>query len=82
MVDLMSLEPSTTLAESLTQRSAANPFSTMGTSLWRLSKDEFDGYLASGEWRGKAGGYAIQGLGGRDKPASLVSSPTAANSMA
>ena len=30
----------------------------------RLSKDEFDGYLASGEWRGKAGGYAIQGLAG------------------
>jgi septum formation protein len=23
-----------------------------------------DAYLASGEWRGKAGGYAIQGLAG------------------
>jgi septum formation protein len=23
-----------------------------------------EGYLASGEWRGKAGGYAIQGLAG------------------
>ena len=23
-----------------------------------------DSYLASGEWRGKAGGYAIQGLAG------------------
>ena len=27
----------------------------------RLSDDEIDAYLASGEWRGKAGGYAIQG---------------------
>jgi septum formation protein len=30
----------------------------------RLSRDEIDAYLASGEWRGKAGGYAIQGLAG------------------
>lgn len=29
----------------------------------RLSEDEIAAYLASGEWRGKAGGYAIQGLG-------------------
>lgn len=28
----------------------------------RLSALETDAYLASGEWRGKAGGYAIQGL--------------------
>jgi len=28
----------------------------------RLTSDEIDAYLASGEWRGKAGGYAIQGL--------------------
>jgi septum formation protein len=27
----------------------------------RLSMPEIDAYLASGEWRGKAGGYAIQG---------------------
>jgi septum formation protein len=27
----------------------------------RLSMSEIDAYLASGEWRGKAGGYAIQG---------------------
>lgn len=27
----------------------------------RLAPDEIDAYLASGEWRGKAGGYAIQG---------------------
>jgi len=26
-----------------------------------LSEDELAAYLASGEWRGKAGGYAIQG---------------------
>jgi septum formation protein len=30
----------------------------------RLSRDEFERYLASGEWRGKAGGYAIQGFAG------------------
>ena len=30
----------------------------------RLSPSEVDAYLASGEWRGKAGGYAIQGLAG------------------
>jgi len=28
----------------------------------RVSEDEIAGYLRSGEWRGKAGGYAIQGL--------------------
>ena len=30
----------------------------------RLSREEQEAYLASGEWRGKAGGYAIQGLAG------------------
>jgi MAF protein len=30
----------------------------------RLSRQEIAAYLASGEWRGKAGGYAIQGLAG------------------
>lgn len=30
----------------------------------RLSSDEIDAYLASGEWEGKAGGYAIQGIAG------------------
>jgi len=29
----------------------------------RLSEDELAAYLATGEWRGKAGGYAIQGRG-------------------
>ena len=28
----------------------------------RLSPQELDAYLASGEWQGKAGGYAIQGF--------------------
>ena len=28
----------------------------------RLSTQEIDAYLASGEWDGKAGGYAIQGI--------------------
>jgi septum formation protein len=27
----------------------------------RLSAEELDAYIAAGEWRGKAGGYAIQG---------------------
>jgi septum formation protein len=31
----------------------------------RLEAQEIDAYLASGEWRGKAGGYAIQGRAGR-----------------
>jgi septum formation protein len=30
-----------------------------------LSRAEIDAYIASGEWRGKAGGYAAQGLAGR-----------------
>ena len=30
----------------------------------RLSSEELDTYLAAGEWRGKAGGYAIQGIAG------------------
>ncbi len=31
----------------------------------RLSAAEIEAYIASGEWRGKAGGYAAQGLAGR-----------------
>ncbi len=27
----------------------------------RLSEEEIDAYIRSGEWRGKAGGYAVQG---------------------
>jgi septum formation protein len=47
----------------------------LGTRLWtrdvvtavkmkRLSDDELNGYLNSDEWRGKAGGYGIQGRAG------------------
>jgi septum formation protein len=30
----------------------------------RLAREDIDAYIASREWRGKAGGYAIQGLAG------------------
>lgn len=30
----------------------------------RFTHEDIDSYLASGEWQGKAGGYAIQGLAG------------------
>jgi septum formation protein len=30
----------------------------------RLSHEDIESYLASGEWRGKAGGYAVQGFAG------------------
>jgi septum formation protein len=30
----------------------------------RLAREDIEAYLASGEWRGKAGGYAVQGLAG------------------
>ncbi len=30
----------------------------------RLSREEIEAYLAAGEWRGKAGGYAVQGIAG------------------
>jgi septum formation protein len=35
--------------------------STSIVAFKRLSTEELDAYLAAGEWRGKAGGYAIQG---------------------
>jgi septum formation protein len=34
----------------------------------RLSAAEITGYVVSGEWRGKAGGYAIQGRAGAFVP--------------
>lgn len=34
----------------------------------RLSDDELNGYLATGDWQGKAGGYAIQGPAGAFVP--------------
>jgi septum formation protein len=30
----------------------------------RLSREEIEAYILCGEWRGKAGGYAVQGLAG------------------
>ncbi|RMF37963.1 MAG: septum formation protein Maf [Alphaproteobacteria bacterium] len=39
----------------------------------RLSDEEIAAYLASGEWRGKAGGYAIQGRAGAFIPAIIGS---------
>lgn len=40
---------------------ARHRLSTTIVAFKRFSDDELDAYLASGEWRGKAGGYAIQG---------------------
>jgi septum formation protein len=40
---------------------ARHKLSTSVVAFKRLSGDELDAYLASGEWQGKAGGYAIQG---------------------
>ena len=38
---------------------------TTVVALKRLTPREIEDYLASGEWQGKAGGYAIQGLAAR-----------------
>ena len=43
------------------QGRALHRLSTSIVTMKRLSGAELDSYLASGEWRGKAGGYAIQG---------------------
>ena len=40
---------------------ARHRLSTSIVTFKRLSAAELDAYLASGEWQGKAGGYAIQG---------------------
>jgi septum formation protein len=40
---------------------ARHRLSTSVVAFKRLSEAELDAYLACGEWRGKAGGYAIQG---------------------
>jgi len=37
---------------------------TTSVKMKRLSEPEIAGYLATGDWRGKAGGYAIQGPAG------------------
>ena len=38
--------------------------SVSAVKMKRLSDEELNGYLAGGEWQGKAGGYAIQGAAG------------------
>ena len=38
--------------------------SVSAVKMKRLSDDELNAYLGSGEWQGKAGGYAIQGAAG------------------
>jgi septum formation protein len=35
-----------------------------GVTFLRLAEPQIDAYIASGEWKGKAGAYAIQGLAG------------------
>jgi septum formation protein len=37
---------------------------TTVVSFRALAPAELDAYVASGEWRGKAGGYAVQGIAG------------------
>lgn len=43
------------------QGQARHRLSSSTVTFKRLSEDELQAYLGSGEWRGKAGGYAIQG---------------------
>jgi septum formation protein len=40
-------------------------YETTGVTFRALTDDALDAYLESGEWEGRAGAYAIQGLGGR-----------------
>jgi septum formation protein len=40
---------------------ARHRLSVTAVAFKRFERGELDAYLASGEWRGKAGGYAIQG---------------------
>lgn len=52
---------------SVVVRNAANTWQrdvVTNVKMKRLSNEEVNAYLASGEWRGKAGGYAIQGPAG------------------
>ncbi|HVU49203.1 MAG TPA: Maf family protein, partial [Polyangia bacterium] len=37
---------------------------TTAVAFRALAPDEIEAYVASGEWRGKAGGYAVQGIAG------------------
>ena len=55
-----------------------------GAVVARLSENDIEAYLASGEWRGKAGGYAAQGLAARgpELNAALYLLPLAATGLA
>ncbi len=44
-----------------TRRRARSRLVTSTVAFKRLERQEIDSYVACGEWRGKAGGYAIQG---------------------
>lgn len=48
------------LVDQGTERSAVG---VTGVRVRALAADEIDRYVATGEWRGRAGGYAIQGRG-------------------
>ena len=50
------------------QGSIGNRLVVTSVRFKRLSGREIDDYLAAGEWQGKAGGYAIQGLASRYIP--------------
>jgi septum formation protein len=52
-----------TTAVRLAGPGTSEPFATSTEVILRsLSDEEIAGYVASGEWRGKAGGYAAQGI--------------------
>ncbi len=42
---------------------AAAGLETTAVTFRSLTDAEIDAYVATGEWRGRAGGYAVQGLG-------------------
>ncbi len=42
---------------------AADGVETTAVTFRSLTDAEIDAYVAAGEWRGRAGGYAVQGLG-------------------
>jgi septum formation protein len=60
---------------------ARHRLSTSIVTVKRLEPQEIDAYLASGEWHGKAGGYAIQGRAAaliravRGSPSGIVGLP-------
>jgi len=44
---------------------AAREYAATDVSFRELAPDAIEAYVRSGEWQGRAGAYAIQGLGGR-----------------